>query len=165
MYKTLKKVAAVVVDHNLWLRDELWWRMRCLVFRQHHYILQISSQSTLLLSGQVLKCKDASSFKSIGMGIFIDETWGVKKSGLVLVGGWDLMNVPRGVQLAGSDVPLSSARLAVPLSSARLAVPSTHSSDPPQSGGLEVPSLSAPIALLWSFFTSAWYFCIFDKEC
>ena len=56
------------------------------------------------------------------------------------------MNVPRGVQLAGSDVPLSSARLAVP---------STHSSDPPQSGGLEVPSLSAPIALLWSFFTSA----------
>ena len=36
--------------------------MRCLVFRQHHYILQISSQSTLLLSGQVLKCKEASSF-------------------------------------------------------------------------------------------------------
>ena len=161
MYKTLKKVAAVVVDHNLWLRDELWWRMRCLVFRQHHYILQISSQSTLLLSGQVLKCKEASSFKSIGMGIFIDETWGVKKSGLVLVGGWGLMNVPRGVQPAGSDYSITL----VQGSQYHLHILQIWSQyNPSQSGGLEVPSLSAPIVQVWCIFTSAWYFVFLKRN-
>ena len=161
MYKTLKKVAAVVVDHNLWLRDELWWRMRCLVFRQHHYILQISSQSTLLLSGQVLKCKEASSFKSIGMGIFIDETWGVKKSGLVLVGGWVLMNVPRGVQPAGSDYSITL----VQGSQYHLHILQIWSQyNPSQSGGLEVPSLSAPIVQVWCIFTSAWYFVFLKRN-
>ena len=80
------------------------------------------------------------------------------------------MNVPRGVQLAGSDVPLSSTRLAVPLSSARLAVPSTHSSDliTIQSfsewrtrGTLLIRSNSTSMV----HFYFSLIFCIFEKEC
>ena len=153
--------------------------MRCLVFRQHHYILQISSQSTLLLSGQVLKCKEASSFKWTGMGIFIDEAWGVKKSGLVLVGGWGLMNVPRGVQPAGSDYSItlvqgsqyhylvqgSQYHYRGQGSQYHLHILQIWSQyNPSQSGGLEVPSLSAPIVQVWCIFTSAWYFVFLKRN-